>query len=320
MKKVIIGIHGLGNKAPYKTEALWWKIAMSEGLKRIGKNPWIPKFELVYWADLLYEKPLDPLLKDSRDMLYMDEPYLPGPKVVPARENHTIRRKVMEFVEHQLDKLILNEDFSINYSAIADKIVHRHFADLEAYYTDRFTDSRGIHIRVRAEIRERLVTVIKKYRGYEIMLVGHSMGSIIAYDVLTLLIPLETIDRFVTIGSPLGFPVVQGKIAAEWKETGNGIRKMKTPPGITRKWYNFADLRDRVALIWQLRNNYSANLYGVAPEDRDVINDYTNGEEENAHKSYGYLRSEEFALALSEFVGEAPPLSWALARISRLLA
>jgi len=320
MKKVIIGIHGLGNKAPYKTEASWWKLAMREGLTRTGNNPWIPKFELVYWADLLYEKPLDPSIKDSEDVLYVQEPYKPGPKVAPTRENHDFRKKVMDYIEHQLDKLILNEDYSINYSSIADMFVHRYFADLEAYYADRFTDSREIHIRVRANIRDRLASVIKKYQGYEILLVGHSMGSIVAYDVLTFLIPMETIDRFITIGSPLGFPVVQGKIAAEWKETGMGMRKMKAPPGITKKWNNFADLHDRVALIWQLSKNYSPNAYGVAPDDREVINDYTNGKEANAHKSYGYLRSEEFAIALSEFIGEAPPIRRAVARFSRWLS
>jgi len=320
MKKVIIGIHGLGNKPAKKIEALWWKAAMIEGLIRVGKTPWLPKFELVYWSDLLYENPLDTSIEDSEAKLYLEEPYMAGLKTIPAMENQDVRMKVLEFVEYQLDKLILNDDYTINYSAIADIIVHRYFADLEAYYADRFTDSRGVNVRVRAKIRDRLAEVIKKYQGYEIMLVGHSMGSIIAYDVLTFLMPLQTIDWFVTIGSPLGFPIVQGKIAAEWKDAGMAMRKMKTPRGITKKWYNFADLRDRVAIIWKLHLNYRPNTYGVSPIDKAVVNDYSNGIEENAHKSYGYLRSEEFALALSEFTGVVSPLKRLFSRVSHRLS
>ena len=315
MKKVIIGIHGLGNKPDRRLESRWWKSAMREGLRRIGKTPWLPEFELVYWADLLYEKPLDPTVSDKENDLYLEEPYLPGPKEPLAREDHDFRKKVLEFVEFQLDKLILNNDYTINYNTIADVIVHRYFTDLEAYYADNFTDSHGNSIRVKVKVRDRLAEVIKKYQGHEILLIGHSMGSIIAYDVLSFQLPLETIDWFITIGSPLGFPVVQGKIAAEWKSTGMAPRKMKAPPGITKKWYNLTDLRDRVALIWQLSKNYSANAYSVAPQDKEVTNDYTNGKAENAHKSYGYLRSEEFAHALSDFIGDVPIYKKAIAAV-----
>lgn len=304
MKKVIIGIHGLGNKPARQIESRWWRLAMKEGLRRIGKSTWLPKFELVYWADLLYEKPLDTRIKDSNDALYLEEPYLPGSKELPEKENHDFRKKVLDYVESQLDKLFLNNDYSINYSSMTDVIMHKYFSELEAYYTDRFRDSQGIHVRVRAEIRQRLAAAITKYRDYEIMLIGHSMGSIIAYDVLTFQKPSQSIDWFVTIGSPLGFPIVQGKIAAEWKATTLPVSRLKTPPDVLKKWLNFADLHDRIAIIWQLGKNYSPNTHGVVPFDREVRNDYSNGKSANAHKSYGYLRTQEFAESLSVFIGE----------------
>ena len=50
------------------------------------------------------------------------------------------------------------------------------------------------------------------------MLIGHSMGSIIAYDVLRIVgrqTPLVPVDHFITIGSPLGLPHVKTKIYEE---------------------------------------------------------------------------------------------------------
>jgi len=59
MRKVIIGIHGLGNKPPKYLLQRWWKDAMIEGLNSSDIQQSLPKFELVYWADILYEKPLN---------------------------------------------------------------------------------------------------------------------------------------------------------------------------------------------------------------------------------------------------------------------
>jgi hypothetical protein len=165
MKKVIIGIHGLGNKPPHRTEARWWKAAMIEGLKRIGKTPWLPEFELVYWADLLYEKPLNTSVRDPKEELYLEEPYIPGPAEPSPPENHMFRKKFMEFVEHRLDGILLNEDYTINYSAITEKIMRRYFADLVAYYSDSLTPAGDSSVNLREKIRHRLAETIQKYQG-----------------------------------------------------------------------------------------------------------------------------------------------------------
>ena len=65
MACVIIGIHGLGNKPPKKQLEHWWKLAMMEGLKTHGFHTKLPNFELVYWADILNERPLSESEKDK---------------------------------------------------------------------------------------------------------------------------------------------------------------------------------------------------------------------------------------------------------------
>jgi len=300
MAKVIIGIHGLGNKPPKETLKEWWKKSMLEGLDKLNKPYDFPKFELVYWADILHDKSLDENVKDENDHYFLNEAYTPGlHDFVP--EDHSVRQKILDFLEDQLDKLFLNDDFTINYSGISDAVIHRYFMDLEIYYSEECLEKDDKRCKARKLIRERLLDVISKYKDDEIFLIGHSMGSIIAYDVLTFLTPDVDVHSFATIGSPLGFPVVQGKIAAEWNARKLTPPKLKTPPGVKKHWYNFADLQDKVALIYHLKKNYEANRYGIRPQDFVVHNDYKNGELFNPHKSYGYLRTPELSKVLHKF-------------------
>lgn len=300
MAKVIIGVHGLGNKPSKEILEDWWLSAMKEGLERLGKSTTLPKFEMVYWADILYDKPLDISITDREDPYFLEEKYIPSiQKFVP--ENNERRQKVLDFLEDQLDKLFLNEDLTINFNGIMDTIIHRYFRDLELYYTEECLDENDIKCKARKLIRDRLVTTLKKYENDEIFLIAHSMGSIISYDVLTFLLPDINIHTFVTIGSPLGFPVIQGKIALEWNSKKLVPPKLKTPPGVFKNWYNFADLKDKIALIYQLGKNYQSNWRGVTPQDFIVYNDYESDIEPNHHKSFGYLRAKEFSLILYSF-------------------
>lgn len=301
MAKVIIGIHGLGNKPSKEILEEWWRMAMQEGLDKLDKPYELPKFELVYWADILYEKPLDGQIEDKEDSYFLEEKYTTGfQHLVP--EDHSLRQKVLDFLEGQLDKLILNDDFTINYNGITDAFIHRYFKDLEVYYAKECADQNDIRCTARKLIRECLVSVLEKYKDDEILLIGHSMGSIVAYDVLTFLDPDINIHTFITIGSPLGFPVVQGKIAAEWHSKRLVPPKLKTPSRVKKHWYNFADLKDKVALIYQLSKNYKANSRGIKPRDFVVNNDYQINDEANHHKSFGYLRTEPFSQVILEYI------------------
>ncbi|MCK5703950.1 MAG: alpha/beta hydrolase, partial [Cyclobacteriaceae bacterium] len=173
--------------------------------------------------------------------------------------------------------------------------------DLEIYYAEECYDENDIRCEARKLIRKRLIKVLAKYKGDDIFLIGHSMGSIIAYDVLTFLAPDINIRTFVTMGSPLGFPVVQGKIATEWHAKRLVPPRLRTPPRVKKHWYNFADLNDKVALIYQLSKNFKANWRGIRPKDFVVHNDYQIENSFNPHKSFGYLRTPEFSKVLHEF-------------------
>jgi len=303
MKQVIIGIHGMGNKVPKFLLEKWWKAAMNEGIDQAGCQKKLPEFEMVYWADILYDKPLDRLNRDGDSPYYLDEPYQISAPNAPI-EDRSFRRKAKAYISEKLNDIFLNEDKTLNFSFITDAIMKKHFTDLDAYYTDEYLDETDRTFPVRDLIRERLVQVIKKYKKYEIMIVAHSMGSIITFDVLNFLIPEAKIHTLVTMGSPLGLPVVISKIAAEQKIKSNGHSIMVTPPGIRSKWYNLADIMDPVALNYKLSDDFLSNKKGIHAIDILVNNNYEMNGVKNPHKSFGYLQAPQFVNILSEFIAD----------------
>ena len=301
MNKVIIGIHGLGNKPPKETIEKWWLESMCEGLNNIGQFQYVPKFELVYWADILNDEPLDEQITDVENPYYLDEMYVKAPEESAPRDN-SIRKKFLGFLEDQLDKIFLNDDLTSNFAFVSDLIFKNYFKELEIYYSKIINGDNTKGKTAKEKIRSRLSEVIKKYDGEEILLIAHSMGSIIAYDVCSIEIPNVKIDTLVTMGSPLGLPIVISKIADELKETNPELHKLATPQNVLHSWTNFYDLEDNVAINYNLTDDYKENTNGVQVVDVNVLNDYEINEEKNPHKSFGYLRAPEFSELLSEFL------------------
>ncbi|RLJ15691.1 hypothetical protein DJ030_17595 [bacterium endosymbiont of Escarpia laminata] len=266
MSKVIIGIHGLANKPPEKTLAEWWEQAMLEGLrKNAGINMDSLNFHSVYWADAMYAEP------DQNPDAYHEaeggalKRYDDGWLDIVRAKASSINGKMWDSA-----KTLFGID------KIADMVLEKKLQDLHKYYTDS---------ELREELRKRLKNVILDNKGDRIMLVAHSMGTIIAYDVLRQLgkeDPNIKIDHFVTIGSPLGLPHVKYKISEE--------SPLVRTPSIVKKWTNLADRRDPVAIDTHLADDYDSNEDGVKVRDDLVINDWG----KINHKSYGYLRTPEF--------------------------
>jgi hypothetical protein len=301
MANVIIGIHGLGNKPEKDLLENWWKISMEEGLRTAGYTRKLPDFEMAYWADIVYDKPNNLLEKDENNPCFLDEPYIRGSKDFHERTSDN-RKKIVDFLGKQMNRIFLDDDYTLNYSFITDAILNKYFGDLEIYYSKSNSEQAGHGCTLNQLIRERLAALLEKHRDDEIMLIGHSMGSIIAYDVLTFMKPDIRVKTFITIGSPLGLPVVLSKIADERKEAGLESVPVKTPEAISGMWINYSDILDKVAFNYKLSDDYSENSHGIKPVDYLVVNNYEFEGESNAHKAYGYLRTKEFAGILNEFV------------------
>ena len=299
MGKVIIGVHGLANKSPAKTLSLWWEKAITEGLEKNIKTDKKFNFIMTYWANYLYKYPLHSDSDFSFDQLYNSEPYVPSDEGLKEYEdgllddlyswNRGIIGNVTDFMKDRL-----------NVNGIADMLLRKHLKDLAYYYsnTQMLKNAQGKKVLARELLRGLLRSELEKNAKKEIMLITHSMGSIIAYDVLR---EMEKdgksfkISHFVTIGSPLGLPFVIDKIKREFKNT-------KTPENIEKSWINFADIKDVVAIDFRLSDDYTANKASIKPKDDLVYNDYHIGENYNHHKSYGYLRAPEVSRHINSFL------------------
>jgi hypothetical protein len=321
MSKIIIGIHGLGNKPPKKLLKKWWKKSIREGLKAIGHPRFFFNFELVYWADFLHPMPLNPKITDKKDPIYLKEPYTRCESPI-KKQSSRLRQKFLDYLEKQIDKIFLKNDLSLHFSSVSDLIIQRFFKDLDAYYSHTCIDIQGSDCLIKDVIRQQLAQVIQKHKNKDILLIGHSMGSIISYDVLTQTVPNIKINTFVTIGSPLGLPIIMSKIASEQKQVLIKKVKLSTPENIIRYWFNFSDLQDRVALNYNLRDDYDENTSGIRVIDKIVYNNYKINGRKNPHKIYGYLQTPEFGEVVDEFLNydKRKGVSWLLDKINRLSA
>ena len=272
--KLIIGIHGLSNKPAEKTLANWWEKSMLEGLQvncKLSRGSL--DFESVYWAKDMYPKPdseADKYRKAKKgDLKYYKEGW-----------TDYLREKLFDFGGDVLDSM--KEMFGMD--ALAEKVLKSKLKDLHKYYEKKI---------IREKLRERLRKTILDNRDKRLMVVAHSMGTIIAYDVLRELGREDahlSIEHFVTMGSPLGLPHVKHKIIEE--------NRLVRTPSVVNKWTNLADRRDPVALDIHLSDDYEANYAGVQVKDDLVMNDWGGIN----HKSYGYLRTPEFSDLLKNFI------------------
>ncbi len=301
MKTVLIGIHGLRNKPPKYLLTQWWKQSIIEGFRVV--NLPVPKFtiEIGYWAQFIHTRAQNPSVDDRDDPCYLWEPYVPG-TVFGPRDPQTFRKRIKSDLHQQILQLIAGRSGFMNVDAVSNRVLHRMFTELDTYYHGNLLDEHGATHPARELIRGEIARLLLKYRDRNICLLSHSMGTIIAYDVLMHSKPPVPVHTFITFGSPLGFPVIRKQIQRELGIAGEGAVKLPTPDSITHRWINFSDLEDVTCLNYNLRNCYSVNMHGVRPFDRIVYNNYECDGIRNPHKAYGYLRTLDMTQALNTFL------------------
>jgi hypothetical protein len=151
---------------------------------------------------------------------------------------------------------------AVNVPDIAFRIILRTFAQDVLAYLFRSD--------IRDRMRGRVRTVIRRHTG-PLLVIAHSLGTIVTYDVLAGGdIPSRDV-RLVTLGCPLGIEDVQVRLV------GGGARPISVPAPITR-WHNFASTRDPVALSKRLATDFgrisitdkTVNLAGVQVMEHDL--------------------------------------------------
>ncbi|RZA31412.1 MAG: peptidase [Lysobacteraceae bacterium] len=131
--------------------------------------------------------------------------------------------------------------------------------------------------------------------GGPFVVVAHSQGSLIAYEVLRKLDPAKyDVALLVTVGSPLGLPSVRSMFKQSLKK-----KKLPFPPCV-RHWYNLADRADPVAIDGNLADDIEA------PGQRysNLQGEGVNGDSpRNPHSASGYLSNAQLRARVREVVG-----------------
>jgi hypothetical protein len=311
MDKIIIGIHGLGNKPPKYLLEEWWRLAIKEGLNRIGSH--FPKFnfELVYWADSLHPDPLNPYEDDEESELYLSEGYEPATNIKKIKLNGW-KENLINYFNKQRAKLLFNETLHVKFPSLTDLIIKHFFKDLDIYLTQQCVEENKSDCLAQDIIRDKLIDKLRKHKDKDILLIAHSMGTIVTYEVLIEVEKEINIDSLITIGSPLGVPFIFEKLKNEKSLVPGEKSKLKTPDNILTGWNNLADLDDKIARSADMSKLFKSNLHCVAPVMEVVENDYESEGIENPHKSYGYLRTQQVAQIIDDFLcrGKSKLILW----------
>lgn len=133
--------------------------------------------------------------------------------------------------------------------------------------------------------------------GGPFIVIGHSQGSMIAYQVLRKLQKSQCDVRlFLTLGSPLGLQEVQDMLLKLEPD-----RPLAVPDCVDR-WLNVAERLDPVALDTNLSNDYGQNPRGIRIENISRLK--INPEwESNPHSGTGYLSIDEVRQAVRDTAG-----------------
>lgn len=291
MSPVIIAIHGRDNKLPVHQLKYQWKKALNQGLAQYHTqilSDAIP-FEMAYYADCFYESPLKkerlhfeslnpaPVLDRAHEKskFVKTHPALRSKQVLgqPSRSFQSKKARISVHLDQ------LESRFQL-FSRLANPILKRFLPDVYAYFH---------HQDFQTAIEQPLRRLFTQYQNRPIILLSHSLGTVIAYKVLMELDfvgKAPNIQTWITMGSPLGFTHIKGVLARQTKQ--QAVSKLATPECV-EQWVNISDKKDKVSFDHDLNDDFKENSRGIAPEDRYIKNQYPY----NNHKSYGYLWSQE---------------------------
>ena len=162
-----------------------------------------------------------------------------------------------------------------------------HLRDLNHYVKN----VNGAGVAARAKLR----AVLQKAAAAErpVLLLAHSMGSVISYDVLWQLTE-ETdsnvaVTLLVTMGSPLGQKLIQRRLLAS---RAGGEKRY---PANICDWINLAAVGELTAIDSRLKNDFGEMIdLGLVADidDREIYNYYHMRGTLNVHAEYGYLINE----------------------------
>ena len=197
---------------------------------------------------------------------------------------------------------------------IADENMQLHLRDLRRYVTNDADMADATRRLLKLPLRAAWQC------GRPILLIRHSMGSVIAWDTLWQMSRESGDDvrvDLLTLGSPLGQRYIQSRL------NGHADRGERRYPANIRRWVNVAAHGEMTAIDMAVGNDFAGMVAAGLIEDiRDiaVYNYYRQQGVLNVHSEYGYLVNAATATEISNWWREvtAPAARSAEPRVAEI--
>lgn len=288
-KYAVVFVHGLAKKpSPDKLEDIWrWGLERSDTPPPFdGNNPGIdlntqgvPSL-FNYYADVFYgtdyETEFDSYFESESGAVVQEENFdeVAGELTIPVPANEE-ETKFLKEVERKMREAsspapppgldarpAAQEAAQLEIASwlprpVKEAVIKK--AAMEAYYflfdKDYVRPADGATFKVRLELRNRLIKDLNvaAEKAEKIVLVTHSMGTMIAYDVVRNCEECPPVDVLFTLGSPLGITEVQEQLLAK------GAKHVDFPPALGR-WINIYDPLDPICGADPKMDDYSPYL------------------------------------------------------------
>lgn len=258
-----------------------WIDTLEIGLNKSGLTLPISKEDIIfpYYGDLLdklvheYNTPIETIIKKGVDSNSDDARFFHDfLQEVANNSNISVQEIEKEQKTEITEKGPLNWEWVHSILKAIDKKSRWSEASIKKFTYDVF-----LYLTIPA-IREEIEKEVKlSFENDTYVVVGHSLGSILSYNLLREDSTIKAC-KFITIGSPLGINAVKKYLKVP----------IKMPESVKNGWFNAYDERDVVALK-PLNESY----FNIIPsiENKNNVDNHTS----NRHGIEGYLNDREIA-------------------------
>lgn len=281
-KRHIIFVPGKSPKpeADHHKELLWKTII--EGVRRVDPDVSIDMeknsddFKFVDWNYLYYEEHDD----INTHIPYVEDLFKrSGPSEQDIKQAQKWRHKLDTFIYSTIDS-----------APVLLRLLRGELKETATETNRYFDNDQQIASKIREQLKRKLRPLLAD--DGKVMIIGHSLGSVITYDTLWALSQLEQltgeVDMFLSLGSPLGMNYVRERLLGAENEGA-----LKYPSNI-KTWANVAADGDLISLYRELAKNFNEMIELEMVESftdyfDDVFNYFHGPDGLNCHRSYGYL-------------------------------
>lgn len=280
MKLIFIHGRAQGGKDKDILRKIWIE-TLKKGLEKSGLTLPIAEENILfpYYGDLLdglvdeFNKPVEEIIKKGNETQSKDARFFHDfLKEVAENANISTEEIERENLNEITEKGPLNWEWVQSILKAIDKNSKWSESSIKKFTYDVF-----LYLTIPAIKEEINNEVIKVFSNEPCVVVGHSLGSIVGYNILRDMSNLS-VCKYITVGSPLGVNAVKKHLKSP----------IKMPESVKNGWYNAYDDRDVVSLN-PLNNKY----FDISPSiknNRDVRN-----QTDNRHGIEGYLNDKNVA-------------------------